>query len=238
MKVVVVICMLFSSVCGFAVELPPGVDLEKVRELRRARREKSSDEIKKEENLVWMTELYRETSRTPREITSLEASRIEAIYEEGSKEEKAYAFSMMPLFQDVSRWSRELEVLLQGEEPDLIAIAVRALEVRLEKGSEREKIVLANNERVFALLDPIAERFPQNERVQKGIVNARSLSEPYKGKALPKAEDRPLESKRQPVAEPQAEGMGVPMKIVLGLVLAAAIGVPLWNKFGRRKKSP
>lgn len=234
MKSAIIGFTLFLSVSGFAAELPSGLDFEKMRELRRAGREKSSEQIKQEENLVWMGKLFEETSRNHREITSLEASRIEAIYGEGSSsKEKAYAFSMMPLFQDVSRWSRELEVLLQDEDQDLVAIAIRALEVRLEKGSEREKIMLANNERVFALLAPAAERFPRNELLQKGINNARNLAASYEGKALPKALERPLDRKPQSAAEPLDEGMGATAKVAIGLILAVTIGIPLWKIFGR-----
>ena len=239
MRTLIMSFWLLLCLGSFSVEMPPGVDWERIQESRRAERmQKSSAEVKTEQDLIWMAELFQETRQSHREITSLEASRIEAIYEGGSsREEKTYAFSMLPLFQDVSRWSRELEILLQSEDPEYVRTAVGNLEARLNVGSEREKIMLSNNERVLALLGPVAERFPGDELLQKKIAGIGSLTEPYKGKALPKAEDRPLESKRQPVAEPPPEGMGIPAKIAMGLIFAAVIVIPLWKKFGRGQKS-
>lgn len=229
---------LFLASGVFAQEAHRDGDTQKSRESAQAVSEKSDAELKEEQDAVWMMLLFTEIEKSQykRAITPLEASRIEDIYETSAGDAKLYAFSMMPLFQDVSRWIKELEVLFQSNERDHAAIAVEAVEWKLKEGSEREKIILSNNETVIAALKSLPERFPADEVSLKKVRNIEKLATPFRGRAIPESKERPPASERQPDVASQASDDGIsPAVIAVSLLLAGGVGVLLWPKLRKGK---
>lgn len=212
----------------------PELDLEELKEEQLT--EKTAEEKKQEENWVWMADLLMEMQAGDREISALEASRIEEIYEHGNRAPKIYALMMLPLFQDVSRWSREIEVHLQSDDREFAGAALSTIESRLKIGSEREKLVLSNNEKLLSLTGSLPGKFPEDQYMEKRSRSVQTLAEPFKGKAIPESKERQPASARQPAAAPQAsENRISPAVIAVSLLLAGGVGVLLWPKLRKGK---
>lgn len=168
-----------------------GIDLQKLEKAHRAqvdaRRRKLDDG---NGDLGWMMQVYDEVRTGKREVTQAEASRIVDIYNSKSEGDKIYAFSMLPFFQDVAMWSRDLEVFAKSENKDYAEAAVRCVQLKLAGGTEREKVYLANKPELLGSLGTIPERFPENGELLSKVSNIDALATPLKGKSLPASKER------------------------------------------------
>lgn len=164
-----------------------GDDRDKALQTALAAAEKKYVEAKEEWDMLWMMALFREMERSKfkRATTPVEEARIEEIYKTSTGNAKLYAFTMMPLYQDVSRWIKEAEVLFRSDEKNHAAAAVVAIESRLKEGSEREKVMLSNSEALLASLKSFPERFPKDQISLERIKNIESLVIPFKAKRSP-----------------------------------------------------
>ena len=166
------------------------VDLEKLEKAHRADvdepRKKLDDE---DRDLDWMMRVYEDVRMGTREVTQAEASRIVDIYHSKSGRDKIYAFSMLPLFQDVASWSKDLEIFAKSENKDQAEAAVLCMQLELASGTESEKEYLANKPGLLDSVDAIPERFPENEGLASKVHNIDALATPLKGKLAPASKE-------------------------------------------------
>lgn len=147
----------------------------------------------------WMLNLFVDYSQNGKKIRDADLKRIWEIYEkrndkrthENPLEEKLYAFSLIAEFEDISKWQKEFDYLVFSEDPKFVKTAIGTVIWKLDRGTEREKIILSNQTAVLDRLVKFAQDNKADTTIHRDAVKIHDLARPYLGKTSPGGVQRP-----------------------------------------------
>jgi hypothetical protein len=141
----------------------------------------------------WMLQLFTNYQKGAR-VTDQDLNRIWRIYEGAHNlrvGDKLYAFSLICGLEDISKWQKEFDSLALSEDPKYVKTAIDAVMWKLERGTEREKIILSNKTAVLDRLVKFAEDNKSDTTIHRDAVKINELRKPYIGMTSPAEAQRP-----------------------------------------------
>ncbi len=187
---------------------------ERFRNYTEERNREIAQEVKEHERRnvdgLWMINLFVDYSQNGKKISDADLQRIWEIYErendkrthENPLEEKLYAFSLIAEFEDISKWQKEFDSLAFSEDPKFVKTAIGTVIWKLDRGTEREKIILSNKTAVLDRLVKFAEDNKADTTIHRDAVKINDLAKPYIGQTPPAEVQRP---DRRPSESPAME---------------------------------
>ncbi|MEN8695315.1 MAG: hypothetical protein ABF334_10950 [Akkermansiaceae bacterium] len=126
--------------------------------------ERSQEEKSLVEKTLRITEIFSDIKKTGREVSEDEAKLFEELYRQDGESKaaidaKSYAFASLVRTRDVSYWSGELPILLDGESSQLAGSAIDAIYFVFKNGKSQDKGYLSNNLNIYELIDSAEEKF-------------------------------------------------------------------------------
>lgn len=208
-NVFILICVIHVSVFGQTSD-NHGFNLEKLEKVFKEQNQKSLKEIEEREGAdgPWLLQLYQDY-RGGRQITNNEIQHVWDIYKKEKShriEDKLYAFGLIAEFEDVLKWQKEFDSLALSEDPKFVKTAIGTVVLKLNRGNEREKIVLSNKIDVLERLAKFVEDNKDDTTIHSDAVKIIELAKPYVGKSPP-AEAR-IPDRR--IFEPTDDGKRTP----------------------------
>lgn len=170
-----------------------GFDLDKLEKVFQEGNQQSLEKIKEREGVdgPWMLQLFQDY-RNGTQVTEEQLKHVWEIYKKENNhriEGKLYAFSLIAEFEDISKWRNEFDSLAFSEDPKFVKTAIETVMWKLDRGTEREKIILSNKTAVLDHLVKFAQDNKADTTIHRDAVKMRELAEPYEGKT-PSAELR------------------------------------------------
>jgi len=122
------------------------------------------------------------------QVTDEDLNRIWRIYESAHNRrvgDKLYAFSLICELEDISKWQKEFDSLALSEAPKYVKTAIETVMWKLDRGTEREKIILSNKTSVLDRLVKFAADNKADTTIHRDAVKIKELAKPYMGKTPP-----------------------------------------------------
>jgi hypothetical protein len=191
MKIIIAIILTtFFASANEEIDKAREASLEKFRKYTEERRRERAQEVKEHDRRnvdgLWMLNLFVDYSQNGKKISDAELQRIWEIYEreddkrthENPLEEKLYAFSLIAEFEDISKWQKEFDSLAFSEDPKFVKTAIGTVIWKLDRGTEREKIILSNKTAVLDRLVKFADDNRADTTIHRDAVKIHELSKP------------------------------------------------------------
>lgn len=188
LNILIVFTCLFQIIAG-AEEFKSDFDLDKLDKMVKEDQIQAHNEIEQRDGAdgPWMFKLF-ESYKDGKKITDEELQKLWEIYENDKNQkiqDKLYAFSLIVEFEDITKWQQELSSLAFSEDSNLVKTAIDATIWKLERGAEREKIILSNKAAILERLTQFAEDNKSDTRIQRDVTKISELVKPYVGKNPP-----------------------------------------------------
>ncbi len=202
--------MCLSPLSVQAVEFKSDFDLEKLDKMVEEDRVQSRRDIEERDGVdgPWMIRLFVDY-RKGKQVTDEDLQRVWGIYEKEKShriEDKLYAFSLIAEFEDISKWQKEFDSLALSEDSKFVKTAIETVMWKLDRGTEREKIILSNKTAVLERLVKFAADNKADTTIHHDAVKINELAKPYVGKTPPAEAQRP---DRRP-SDSSADGKRMP----------------------------
>ena len=135
----------------------------------------------------WMVKLFTDYQKGM-QVTDADLDRIWRIYESTHNHrvgDRLYAFSLICELEDISKWQKEFDSLALSEDPLYVKTAIETIMWKLDRGTEREKIILSNKTAVLNQLVKFADDNKADTTIHRDAVKINELANPYIGKIPP-----------------------------------------------------
>lgn len=178
-----------------AEEFKSDFDLEKLDKMVEDDRIQARKSVEEREGVdgPWLLRLYQKYRNT-KQVTNEELQRVWEIYKKENNhriEDKLYAFSLIAEFEDVSKWQKEFDSMAFSDDPKFVKTAIETVMWKLDRGSEREKIILSNKATAMERLVEFATDNKDDTTIHRDAVKILELTKPYVGKTPPSEVRRP-----------------------------------------------
>ena len=188
MKFITIWIFLFSWAAA-EYELTPA-DKKKLEKLeaysaakKEARNNPHNQEIEK--NILWIIQTFYEDPKEGKKPNLLDVEKLESLYSNGGKKVKLTALGVLPITQTIEDWLPELSICIKNEDKDYAYRVSNIIMSKLQNGTQREKIILANENALLGEVKKLVSRFPEDVNFPNWGKKIDNLAEPYKGKNIP-----------------------------------------------------
>lgn len=216
MKIIFAIILIsFSASSNEEIDKAREAAFERFRKNAKLRHQETAKEVQEHERRnadgLWMLNLFVDYYENGREVSDEEVRRIWEIYErdDGERiherpiEEILYAFSLITEFEDISKWDKEFDAIAMNEDPRFISTAINLYLSKLDRGTEREKIILSNKTEIIGHLANYAAANMEKIGNRRDAEKINEFAKKYVGMPIPEADGREKkESSRRIKAEP------------------------------------
>lgn len=207
---IVLICILLSQIFVQAEEFKSDFDLERLDKMVKEDTIRVRKEISERDgdDGPWMVKLFIDYQKGV-QVTDGDLNRIWQIHESTHNhraDDKLYAFSLICELEDISKWQKKFESLALSEDPKYVKTAIETVMWKLDRGTEREKIILSNKTAVLNRLVKFAQDNKADTTIHRDAVKINDLAKPYMGQTPPAEVQRP---DRRP-SESSADGTRMP----------------------------
>lgn len=203
MKILLTLLFLsFSAGADEETDKAREASLERFRKYTEERRLETAEKVQEQERRnadgLWMWALFADYVEKGREISDEEMARIWEIYERADEErtnenpvgEKLYAFSLITEFEDISKWDKEFDSIAMNEDPRYISTAINLYLSKLDRGTEREKIILSNKTEIMEHLANFAAANKEKIGNRRDAEKVNEFAKKYAGRPIPEEESR------------------------------------------------
>lgn len=203
----------------------------------------SESDKKVESDIRWMADVMRLHWNGERGLTEEEENRIFEIHDQAEGSNFLTTFSVIITIKDVGDWQDDFETLLSSKKSSEVTIALQTLNLILDNGTTREKIVLSNLEGLAEKLSKISEDFNGNPNIKSRIQRIDNRYEIYLGKEPPSpisrkylagnkkdtAVEKLVGSKQAPALDGKRNSPKHWLYWFLGALILGGLGVLVWN---------
>ena len=142
-------------------------------------KELTEDELLREENIRWITEVGSRHWSGNGDMTSEEKSRLWSIFRSREGQEKVSALGTLVVVEDIEKWESDLIEMLYSKEKTYVHAALWVLIGKLKTGSEREITLLTENETITSQVDALEYLWAEDANIQNRLQKYKADLEEY-----------------------------------------------------------
>lgn len=142
-------------------------------------KEPTADERLREENIRWIREVGSRHWSGKGEMTSVEKSRLWSIYRSREGQEKVSALGTIVVVEEIEKWESDLIEMLYSDEKNYVHTALWVLIGKLKTGSEREIVLLTENDTITSRIDALGHLWAEDANIQNRLRKYKADLEEY-----------------------------------------------------------